>query len=396
MGFRVHMMWHSDRSPPVFREFHMRIRRFCSFSAVAILVLTLTVASALQAQTQAEKTHATWTFAVSGDSRNCGDIVMPAIAAGVKRSGAEFYWHLGDYRAIYMIDEDYLAAHPKTYVLDYETNAWPDFLQHQIVPFGDLPVFLGIGNHELIPPKGRPDYIAQFADWLDKPVLQKQRLADNPADHQLKSFYHWIERGIDFVNLDNASPDEFDATQLAWFKNVLNRDAANHEIRTVVLGMHAALPDSLSAGHGMNDSAQQTVSGRQAYAALVSFRKQTHKNVYVLASHSHFVMDNIYADACHTGDDVLPGWIIGTAGAVHYQLPVEHASATIARTGVYGYLLATVSEDGSIKFDFQQVMQSDVPAATVNEFTPAQVKWCFEQNNSPSPIAGPTCPVCKQ
>jgi len=26
----------------------------------------------------------TWRFAVSGDSRNCGDIVMPAIAAGVK------------------------------------------------------------------------------------------------------------------------------------------------------------------------------------------------------------------------------------------------------------------------------------------------------------------------
>ena len=25
----------------------------------------------------------TWKFAVSGDSRNCGDIVMPAIASGV-------------------------------------------------------------------------------------------------------------------------------------------------------------------------------------------------------------------------------------------------------------------------------------------------------------------------
>ena len=29
-----------------------------------------------------------WKFAVSGDSRNCGDVVMPAIAAGVKQSGA--------------------------------------------------------------------------------------------------------------------------------------------------------------------------------------------------------------------------------------------------------------------------------------------------------------------
>jgi hypothetical protein len=40
-------------------------------------------------------------FAVSGDSRNCGDIAMPAIAAGVRKDGAQFYWHLGDYRAIY-------------------------------------------------------------------------------------------------------------------------------------------------------------------------------------------------------------------------------------------------------------------------------------------------------
>ena len=39
--------------------------------------------------------NGTWTFAVSGDARNCGDIVMPAIAAGVKRDQAAFYWHLG-------------------------------------------------------------------------------------------------------------------------------------------------------------------------------------------------------------------------------------------------------------------------------------------------------------
>ncbi len=45
-------------------------------------------------------------FAVSGDSRNCGDVVMPAIAASVLKSGASFYWHLGDFRAIYDFDED--------------------------------------------------------------------------------------------------------------------------------------------------------------------------------------------------------------------------------------------------------------------------------------------------
>ena len=42
-----------------------------------------------------------WSFAVSGDSRNCGDVVMPAIAADALKHNAAFYWHLGDLRAIY-------------------------------------------------------------------------------------------------------------------------------------------------------------------------------------------------------------------------------------------------------------------------------------------------------
>ena len=58
---------------------------------------------ALLAQGPANRT---WRFAVSGDSRNCGDIVMPAIASGVVHDGAAFYWHLGDFRAIYKFDED--------------------------------------------------------------------------------------------------------------------------------------------------------------------------------------------------------------------------------------------------------------------------------------------------
>jgi hypothetical protein len=373
----------------------MRTRPRSSLSIAALLLLTLVLTPILQAQKPARVNQGTWRFAVSGDSRNCGDIVMPAIAAGVKRDKAEFYWHLGDYRAIYMVDEDYLKTHPGTTIIDYETNAWPDFIQHQIAPFGDLPVFLAMGNHETIPPKTRADYIPQFADWLSKPMLEAQRLADNPADHQLKTYYHWIERGTDFITLDNSTPDEFDAAQLAWFLKVLQADQSNDQIRTLVVGMHAALPDSLSAGHSMNDSAQEQTSGRQAYAALLGFRNKTHKNVYVLASHSHFVMDNVYADACHPVDQVLPGWIIGTAGAVRYRLPVDHGNARTIMTDVYGYLLATVAEDDTIQFEFKQVNQDDVPAATVKEFTADQVKWCFEQNKSPFVVGGPTCPVCK-
>jgi hypothetical protein len=50
----------------------------------------------------------------SGDSRNCGDVVMPSIAAGAVKDEAAFYWHLGDFRAMYGIDEDMaLAGGPK-------------------------------------------------------------------------------------------------------------------------------------------------------------------------------------------------------------------------------------------------------------------------------------------
>jgi hypothetical protein len=328
---------------------------------------------------------------VSGDSRNCGDIVMPAIAQGVRRDGASFYWHLGDYRALYNFDEDYLHTHPASTITNYFAGAWPDFIQHQLQPFGDLPVFLAIGNHELVPPMTRGQYIPQFADWLNQPALQQQRLADNPNDHVLKTYYHWIERGVDFISMDNASADQFDAGQMAWFQGVLAHDAKDSSIRSIVLGMHAALPDSLSAGHSMDDSAQEQSSGRNVYSQLVAFHRSTQKNVYVLASHSHFVMNNIYATTCHADGDVLPGWIVGSAGAVRYRLPKDRGSATVAMTDVYGYLLATVAPEGSITFEFKQVKEADVPASVVTEFSREQVNWCFAQNKASYTPAGPVC-----
>src|ERR1035438_3520244 len=76
---------------PGSREFSAR---FC----ILPLLLILCAVALLSAQERSNA--ASWKFAVSGDSRNCGDIVMPAIAQGVAHDGAAFYWHLGDYRAI--------------------------------------------------------------------------------------------------------------------------------------------------------------------------------------------------------------------------------------------------------------------------------------------------------
>src|SRR5438270_1300038 len=73
---------------------------------VAVLTALLVSTASAQAPHQ-QKNTSDWKFAVSGDSRNCGDVVMPSIAAGAIKNKAVFYWHLGDLRAIYGIDEDY-------------------------------------------------------------------------------------------------------------------------------------------------------------------------------------------------------------------------------------------------------------------------------------------------
>jgi hypothetical protein len=66
----------------------------CMRMIAASLTLCLVLLTASKATAQAAAPL--WTFAVSGDSRNCGDFVMPAIAAKVKGENDAFYWHLGD------------------------------------------------------------------------------------------------------------------------------------------------------------------------------------------------------------------------------------------------------------------------------------------------------------
>jgi len=103
--------------------------------------------------------------------------------------GAIFYWHLGDFRAIYEFDED-IQHQPEHLakpldIIDYEEIAWDDFIRNQITAYESFPFFLGIGNHETISPKTREQYIIQFADWLDAPKLREQRLRDDPFSHKL-------------------------------------------------------------------------------------------------------------------------------------------------------------------------------------------------------------------
>jgi hypothetical protein len=339
---------------------------------IALLAAALAVASAASA---AEA----WRFAVSGDSRNCGDVVVPAIAAGAKKDGAKFYWHLGDLRATYKFDEDILAEHGGDMTISaYEKGAWNDFIENQILPFGSMPFFLGIGNHETIAPKNREQYLLQFADWLDAPVLRDQRLADDPKDHRMKAYYHWKQGGLDFLTLDNSTEDQFDEAQSAWLERVLESDRADASVRGVVLGMHRALPNSFSCGHSMNESAQGVASG-----------------------HSHFVKSDLYDtpywNNAAAGDrGVLPGWIVGTAGAIRYPLPANLPPGVFAKTAVYGYLIADVTSDGKAAFKFQEVKRADVPVEVVAKFGAKLVDECFAGNQDMSAVAAPAASCSDQ
>jgi len=303
---------------------------------------------------------------------------MPAIAKGVLENHAAFYWHLGDFRAIYIVDQDYLQQHKPAYL----QNAWQDFIDNQLKPFGGLPVYLALGNHELIAPMTHDQALSAFAPWFNAPAIQEQRLKDDSSDTSAHGYYHWLQDGIDFITLDNSA-SSFDEPQMRWIEALLTHDEEDASIRALVLGMHEALPESLSKDHSMNQTLLGTQGGRQVYRWLLELKRNSHKTVYVLASHSHFYLDGVYNTGywrSHGG--VLPGWIVGTAGAERYKLPSGVQPGKNAKAHVYGYLLATVtdSKDDPIHFDFHELQVSDVPSKVVERFTGGFVRSCWDNN----------------
>jgi hypothetical protein len=123
--------------------------RAFTFFLFAVLPQFAHAQSAPPASTVSAATPSTtWNFAVSGDSRNCGDVTMPAIAAGVAQDHAAFYWHLGDFRKLSDFDED-MQHQPKNIaspniICTYLGSAREDFLKNPIATFGQTPVVLGI------------------------------------------------------------------------------------------------------------------------------------------------------------------------------------------------------------------------------------------------------------
>ena len=71
---------------------------------------------------------------------------------------------------------------------------------------------------------------------------------------------------------------------------------------------------------------------------------------------------------------------------VRYALPRDaEKNSSLARTNIYGYMLATVNPPGeragTIKFDFREMKPADVPPDVQTKFGAELVNWCFEKNS---------------
>jgi len=357
-------------------------------------------AAAIGEENEAPAAAGNWYFAVSGDSRDCGDVIMPRIAQSIaddrKKTPVEFYWHLGDLRAIYRVDCDMAKRkNPQTKCAwegspghkDLEKNdryvasAWFDYIANEIRPFekAGVPFVLGIGNHEVIPPKSRIEFQQEFKEWLTQKSIQQQRQLDRTKNIPSKdgdTYFHFVRNKVDFIYLDNSDPGDKDSAvpdpsrgfsleQLKWLEQVLQADLAEPSVKTIIVGMHAALPYSKSRDHAMDNTCSSFCSGVKAYDLLAKVRSQG-KNIYVFASHSHYFEEDIYNSTEHQGN-VIPGWIIGTAGAEQYRQQIR-----------YGYLLVRVEPNGTIVTSFKDVGRNT--SSVVPEESPQLLDYCFERN----------------
>jgi hypothetical protein len=388
----------------------MKFVRLIVLTGCCVLVVgSLTGAKGLQPSLEAidmssdSPTEGSWFFTVSGDSRDCGDLIMPLIAQDIfKRRDkfpVSFYWHLGDLRAIGRIDCDWgmrmklplqcplpwFTNEPNPTRTEYLGAAWKDFIDNEVRPFekAKVPFVLGIGNHELVSPRTRDEFRFQFKEWLTQQMLEEQRRADlirNIFADQGDTYFHFVMKGVDFIYLDNADPYVgFSAEQLAWLHDILKADAGDTTIKTIIVGMHEALPYSKARYHGMDDSCAGRCTGKMAYDMLFDSQKAG-KNVYVLASHSHrFEKDIFQGQTEHKGQE-LPGWIVGTAGAEQYRDPKDPKDKIS-----YGYMRVEVKPDGKIDGHYMEV-KSENPSNTSDAWLKPLTEFCFQRNKRDLPV----------
>jgi len=132
----------------------------------------------------------------------------------------------------------------------------------------------------------------------------------------------------------------------------------------------------------MSDAPTAEATGLQVYGALLEVQKT--KPVYVLASHSHFVMQGSSTPLLARTWRRAARMDRRTAGAVRYPLPPAASQSPLARTHVYGYLLGTVTAGHAkdpIHFEFREVTEAVVPADIVERYGTEFVHRCYQENS---------------
>ena len=234
-------------------------------------------------------------------------------------------------------------------ISDYEDGAWPDFIAHQLAPFGGLPVMLVAGNHETIPPATREHYCSNSpTGWVRRPCAHSA-WRTILTDHHLRANYHWVNRNIDFIALDNASKDQFDAAQLKWFHSVVDRDEKSDRDSDSGGGHHRS-PGSFGESHSMSESAQgqKRADGRFTKRCGMPRTWPTRRSTFWPATPTSSWKTCI--TPMRGRAMCFPGWIVGTAGAVRYRLPKGTTTGPKAMTDVYGYMVGTAAADGCDRF----------------------------------------------
>ncbi|MGA8834447.1 MAG: hypothetical protein WB538_02335 [Candidatus Sulfotelmatobacter sp.] len=191
---------------------------------------------------------------------------------------------------------------------------------------------------------------------------------------------------VDFIYLDNASDEEFDPDQMKWITARIEHDRTDPNVRTIVLGTQG--PSGRVLGfHSMSETPIGLQTGRCVYHKLLDLRIVSKEQVYILASHSHFFMHDMFDTPYWRNVGVLPGWIVGTAAAVRYRVPSDTPEGS-AKTDVYEYLVGTVNADGQpgkIRFDFHEIPRPDSATLTGSSLDKDMINYCFDSNKQLSP-----------
>ncbi len=176
------------------------------------------------------------------------------------------------------------------------------------------------------------------------------------------------------------------------------RQESNPEVKSVVVGMHEALPDSIANYHSMGDNLPTAGPSERRKRSIklcwLSATKATSPSTCSPATRIFiWRIFSTRAKLKENGAKPLPGWIVGTAGAVRYPLPDGRTAARRRRMSMdtcwprFQPMARSIYVRG-----IARIRRSAVRAAALSG---DRVPWCFAHNSmNREPTAADITPRC--